>query len=53
VTRNELQVTNITKLPSGRGMAANCVGITLINVYAPSATAKQAEGVNFYNTVLV
>jgi exonuclease III len=53
VTRNELQLTNITKLPSGRGMAANCMGITLIKVYAPSGTAKQAERENFYNTELV
>ena len=50
VTRNELQVTNITKLPSGRGTSANCVGIIPIKLYAPSGTAKQAERENFFKT---
>jgi exonuclease III len=29
VTRNGLKVTNITKLPTGRGIAAECEEITL------------------------
>lgn len=52
VTRNELQVTNITKLLSGRGMAADCVGITLINIYASSGTAKKVERENFFTADL-
>jgi len=31
VTRNDLQVTNITKLPTGRGIPVECDGITLLN----------------------
>jgi exonuclease III len=53
VTRNDLQVTNITKLPTGRGIAAECEGIALLNVYAPSWTAKKAEREAFFNTGLV
>ena len=34
VTRNEITITNITKLPSGRGIAGECRGIWLVNVYA-------------------
>ena len=45
VTRSELQVADITKLPSGRGIAAGWVG----NVYAPSETAKRRE--NFSSTL--
>jgi exonuclease III len=52
VARNELQLTNIINLPSGRGMVAKCVGITLSKIYAPSGTAKQ-ERENFYNTELL
>ena len=53
VTRNDLQVTNIAKLPSGRGIVAECVGVTLLNVYAHSGTAKQAERESFFNTDLI
>jgi exonuclease III len=30
VTRNDLRVTNITKLPTGQGISAECDGITLL-----------------------
>ena len=53
MTRNGLQVTNINKIPSGRGITAECGGITLLNVYAPSGTAKQAEREAFFNTDLL
>jgi exonuclease III len=41
VTRNYLQVTNITKLQTGRGTAAECEGITLLKLFAPSGTEKK------------
>ena len=53
VKRNELQVTNITKLPSGRGIAAKCERIRLLNAYATSGVAKEAERESFFNTDLV
>jgi exonuclease III len=43
VTKQDLQITNINKLPSGRGMTAGFRGIKLINIYAPSGTAKKRE----------
>jgi exonuclease III len=52
VTRIDLQVTNITKLPSGRRIAADCVGITLINIHATSGTAKRMERETFFTADL-
>jgi exonuclease III len=43
VFREEIQLTNITKLPSGRGMAAIFRGILLINIYDPSGVTKRQE----------
>jgi len=43
VTSNEITVTNVTRLLSGRGIAAEYRGIRLVNVSAPSRTAKQQE----------
>ena len=37
VTRNDLKITIIAKLRTGRGIAAECVGIRLLNVYAIQA----------------
>jgi len=49
VTRNEITITNITRLPSGRGIVAEYRGIWLVNVYAPPGTAKLLERERFYN----
>jgi exonuclease III len=43
VTREEMQLHNIKQFPSGRGMAADFRGMTLINIYAPSGSAKRVE----------
>ena len=52
VTRNEITITNITRLPSGLGIAAKYRGIWLIKVYAPSGTAKRQKRERFYNNEL-
>jgi len=52
VTRNEITITNIKRLPSGRGIAAEYRGIWLVNVYAPSVTAKRQERERFHNSEL-
>ena len=52
VTRNEINLTNITRLPSERGIAAEYRGIWLANVYAPPGTAKRQERERFYNSEL-
>jgi len=47
-----LHLTNITTLPSGRAIAADCKGIRLMDVYAPSGTARRANREQFYTTEL-
>jgi len=37
VTQEEITITNITKLPSESGIAAEIRGISMTNIYAPSA----------------
>jgi exonuclease III len=44
--------TNVKKIPSGRAMAAECFGIHLVNVYAPSGTAMRREREEFYSAEL-
>ena len=50
VTKQDLQITNINKLPSGRGMTADFRGVKLINIYAPPGTAKKRERKQFYSS---
>jgi exonuclease III len=52
VTRNEITITDITRLPSGRGIAAEYRGIWLVKVYAKSGTAKRHARERFYNNEL-
>ena len=49
VTREEIAITNITNLPSGRGIAAEFRGIWMINIYAPSGAARKKER-EFFNS---
>ena len=50
VTKQDLQITNINKLPSDRGITADFGGVKLINIYAPSGTAKKREREQFYSS---
>jgi exonuclease III len=50
VARNDIMLRNINKLPSGRAIAAECKGLYIVNIYAPSGTAKRTASENFYNT---
>ena len=49
VARNDIALTNINKISSGRAIAAEYKGLHIVNIYAPSGTAKQAEREHFYN----
>jgi exonuclease III len=49
VARNDIAVTNINKIPSGRSIAAEYKDLHIVNIYAPSGTAKRAEREHFYN----
>ena len=46
-------ITNITRLPTGRGIAADFEGIRIINIYAPSGAGKRKERENFFNIAMV
>jgi len=52
LAKNTLHLKNITTLPSGRAIAADYKGIRLINVYAPSGTARRADREQFYTIEL-
>ena len=53
LTREQISLTNITQLPSGRGMAASYQRVCFVNIYAPSDTANRQEREEFYNVELV
>jgi exonuclease III len=50
--RNDITLTHISKLPTGRAIAAEYKGLHIINIYAPSGTARRTEREQFYNTEL-
>jgi exonuclease III len=50
VVRYDIILRNISKLPSGRVIATEYKGLYIVNIYAPSGTAKRTERENFYNT---
>ena len=52
VTRNEIMITNITRLLSGRGITAEYMCIWLVKVYVPAGTAKRQERERFYKIEL-
>jgi exonuclease III len=50
LARCEFPLTNITTLPSGRAIAGGHNGIRLVNLYAPSGTARRDR--EFFNAEL-
>ena len=52
VTRNEIKITKITRLPWGREIAAKCRGIFVVKVCGPSGKAKRQDKERFYNCEL-
>ena len=52
VARDALTLTRVQRLPSGRAVSAEYDGMKLINVYAPSGSARRTERETFYNTEL-
>jgi len=45
-----IQFQRIERIPSGRGIAAYLGDACIINIYAPSGTAKRTEREEFFNT---
>ena len=52
LTSQTIQSTNITRLSSGRGMAAFCRGVWIENIYAPSGSSNRQEREKVYNVGL-
>jgi len=52
MTKVGLSISNIKRLPSGRGMAAIFNGTWIINIYAPSGAEKKTERERFYTNDL-
>jgi len=52
LARNEITLTNIIKVPSGRAMATTYNGLLIINVYAASGTARRTDRESFYTSEL-
>jgi len=50
--RRDLRITHIDKLPPGRAITVVFSGIRIINVYAPSGTAKRTEQERYYDMEL-
>jgi exonuclease III len=50
VTRDNITLAKITKIPSGRAIAAEFRGMWMININAPSGAARRQERERFYNS---
>jgi exonuclease III len=52
LARHDFPLNKVTRLPSGKNIAAENSGIRLINVYAPSGSAKRTDREQFFNLEL-
>jgi exonuclease III len=50
--KNSIDLINVTKIPSGRAIAARFQDLWITNVYAPSGTAKKPERERFFASAL-
>jgi exonuclease III len=49
LAKEGLILTNIQRIPSGRGIATTLNGIRIVNIYVPSRSEKRRERQVFYN----
>jgi exonuclease III len=52
IAPQDFQITHIDKIPSGRAIAVVFCSTRIINVYAPSGSAKRTERERFFNAEL-
>ena len=52
MARSDIILTHISRVPTGRAIAAEYKGLHIVNIYAPSGTAQRKEQEQFYNTEL-
>ena len=48
ITKEDIELREIQRLPSGRGIAGRWNNLLIVNVYAPSGTGKKRERDEFY-----
>jgi hypothetical protein len=53
IHRDSMQIESTRRLPSGRGVVVNLDNVTIVNIYAPSGTARRAEREEFFNTEII
>ena len=53
MAKDDLVLSNVQCLPSGRGISASFRGILMANIYAPSGAEKRQERETFYNTEVI
>ena len=53
LAKDGLALSNIQRLPLGRGMCASFRGILIVNMYAPFGAVKRQDREAFYNTEVV
>jgi len=49
VAREGIPLRNVSRIPSGRGIAAELQGVGIVNIYAPSGAEKKQEREVFFN----
>jgi exonuclease III len=52
LARHDFPLNDVTRLPSGRALAAEYNGTRFINVYSPSGSAKGTDREGFFNLEL-
>jgi exonuclease III len=52
LVKDGIPITDIKRIPSGRGMATILNGTWIVNIYAPSGAEKKNERETFYNSDL-
>ena len=53
LAKEGIPITNKTRLPTGRGIAAYFEGIRIINIYAPSGAGRRRELEAFFNVDMI
>jgi len=46
LSKTGITITDVTRIPSGRGIAANRFGTRIVNIYAPSGAEKKKRKEN-------
>jgi exonuclease III len=53
LSKTGISITDVTRIPSGRGIAANPFGKRIVNIYAPSGAEKKAEREHFFSNMTI